>query len=408
MSLKSPSPKASHQFVLHAGTMLHKYGAPSHRLERVLTKVSADLGLQGVFLYTPTGLLVSLADEDGEYTYLRRVEGGAMHVDRMIRLDDILDDLSDGKLSIEQASTALMELEKSTQPYHWTMFVFACTVASALVAILFRGSLVEIGAAAFIGGLISILQEIHDRKDWQVGSLEPLSGLIASVGALLIAHYIVPMDHRLPTLAALILMIPGLRLTMALTELAVGHWSSGVSRLAGASVSLLTLIAGVGIGWRVAGGLSNLPEPSSVAEFAIPEFWQWIAILLGPISFAIIFQARWPQWPIITLVGFCGFVSSKIASEAFGNEVAAFAGALVVGVGSNFYARVRDRPALVPFVPGILILVPGSLGYRSLTAFLENQTIAGVDFAFRMLIVGVSLVAGILTANAVLPPKRLL
>ena len=70
--------------------------------------------------------------------------------------------------------------------------------------------------------------------------------------------------------------------------------------------------------------------------------------------------------------------------------------------------RIRDRPALVTLTPGILVLVPGSLGYRSLTAFLDNDTIAGIDFAFQMVIVAVSLVGGILTANAIVPPRRIL
>ena len=89
-------------------------------------------------------------------------------------------------------------------------------------------------------------------------------------------------------------------------------------------------------------------------------------------------------------------------------EVGAFGGAVVVGVGSNLYARLRDRPALVPLTPGIIVLDPGSLGYRSLTAFLDRETMAGVDFAFGMVIVAAALVGGILTANVVMPPRRIL
>jgi uncharacterized membrane protein YjjP (DUF1212 family) len=409
MILPDVQPKPTHELILRAGSLLHSYGTPSHRLERVLTKISADLGMRGVFLYTPTGLLVSLTDEDGERTYLRRVDGGGSQIDRLIRLDDILDDLSDGKLTVAQAIDQLEQLEKSPQPYNWVLFVAACTLASAAVAILFRGNLPEVLAAAGIGAIIGLLQVVHEVRRWQVGSLEPLSGLVASVCSLSLAHYVTPLDDRLPTLAALIVMIPGLRLTMALTELAVGHWSSGVARLAGASVSLLTLIVGVGLGWRIAGSFRNLPvlDPNQLVV-THTDLWQWTAILVAPITFAILFQARWPQWPIIVAVSVTGFIASKLASQQWGIEVGAFAGALTVGLGSNLYARFRDRPALVPFVPGILILVPGSLGYRSLTAFLENQTLAGIDFAFRMMIVGVSLVAGILTANALIPPKRLL
>lgn len=55
----------------------------------------------------------------------------------------------------------------------------------------------------------------------------------------------------------------------------------------------------------------------------------------------------------------------------------------------------------------MIVLVPGALGYRSLTALLDQQTVQGVDIAFDTLIIGVSLVGGLLASNALLPPRRI-
>jgi uncharacterized membrane protein YjjB (DUF3815 family) len=88
--------------------------------------------------------------------------------------------------------------------------------------------------------------------------------------------------------------------------------------------------------------------------------------------------------------------------------VAPFLGALAVGVVGNAYARTADRPALVAITPGLLVLVPGSLGYRSLTSFLEQGVVEGMDGAFRTGFVAISLVCGLLAANLVLPPRRIL
>ena len=63
---------------------------------------------------------------------------------------------------------------------------------------------------------------------------------------------------------------------------------------------------------------------------------------------------------------------------------------------------------MVPVAPGMLILVPGSLGYRSLTALLDRQTVEGVEFAFGMMLVAMALVGGLLAASAIVPPKRIL
>jgi uncharacterized membrane protein YjjB (DUF3815 family) len=90
----------------------------------------------------------------------------------------------------------------------------------------------------------------------------------------------------------------------------------------------------------------------------------------------------------------------------FGSELGAFLGALVIGGASNLYARVTDRPALVPATPGLLLLVPGSLGYRSLTSFLDREPVAGAEWAFSTGLVAVSIAGGLLAASALLPPRR--
>jgi uncharacterized membrane protein YjjB (DUF3815 family) len=58
-------------------------------------------------------------------------------------------------------------------------------------------------------------------------------------------------------------------------------------------------------------------------------------------------------------------------------------------------------------VPGILMLVPGSVGFRSLIALLERQALAGVETAFSTVLTAVALVAGLLIAGVLAPERRL-
>jgi len=213
-----------------------------------------------------------------------------------------------------------------------------------------------------------------------------------------------PIDDRLVTLAALIVLVPGFPLTIAMTELAMGHLSAGVARLAGALVTMLTLFLGVAIAWRIGGSWRTLPE----AAWQPHEAAGWVAGAVAPILFAVVFRARLPQWPVIVAVSFAGFAVSRIATATMGVEVGSFLGALAIGCGSNLYARLCNRPAMVPLTPGMIILVPGSLGYRSLAALLDQQTLQGIDGAFGTIIIVMSLVGGLLASNAVLPPRRML
>jgi uncharacterized membrane protein YjjB (DUF3815 family) len=103
----------------------------------------------------------------------------------------------------------------------------------------------------------------------------------------------------------------------------------------------------------------------------------------------------------IVLAGVTAFVTARYAGRAMGEELGAFLGALVVGAGSNLLERLRRASAMVTQVPGLLILVPGSIGFRSVTSLLGNETVAGIDTAFHVAIIGISLAAGLLAGNVV-------
>jgi uncharacterized membrane protein YjjB (DUF3815 family) len=130
--------------------------------------------------------------------------------------------------------------------------------------------------------------------------------------------------------------------------------------------------------------------------------------MIAPAAFGVLFKVPISQWPIIFVVAIGGFLISSSVGSAVSAETGSFCGALFVGCAGNLYARLRNRPAMTAQTPGLLILVPGSIGYRSLTAMLESQTLEGIALAFSMILIAGSLVGGLLTANLILPPKRIL
>lgn len=109
----------------------------------------------------------------------------------------------------------------------------------------------------------------------------------------------------------------------------------------------------------------------------------------------------------VVVTGLTGFAAARWGGAVL-EDFGPFLGALAVGLASHVYARAVDRPALVLQTPGILLLVPGSLGYRSLQSFLEDDVVRAVDGAFRTGLVAAALVRGLLAANLILPPRRVL
>lgn len=397
--------KPEYAFLIEVGLLLHRHGTPSYRLERVLTKLSRKLGIEGTFLYTPTTLTFSFCEGDRESIFLRRIDSGNVAADKLIGFDETLEAFEAGRINLHTARQQLAQIDAAPPPYPFWLTAIGSATTCGSVAVLLGGGWLEVFAAVLLGMLTLLLDNLHRLRQWEVGLLEPLAGLAAGLGAVGLAQLLGPLDDRLVTLAALIVIIPGLRITVALTELAVGHLSAGVARLAGAGVSLLTLSVGVGLAWRIADPWRQLP---TLPVLPLPIHWQWVALGIAPLGFAVMFRTRIVQWPLVAAVAIAGFLTSRTVGLQLGPEGGAFLGAMVVEIGSNFYARMRNRPALVPSTPGIIMLVPGSIGYRSVTAFLDHDPLSGIDFATNMLLVAAALVGGILAANVIYPPKRIL
>jgi uncharacterized membrane protein YjjB (DUF3815 family) len=207
------------------------------------------------------------------------------------------------------------------------------------------------------------------------------------------------------TMAGLIVLVPGFTLTIALTELSTRHLLSGTARLSGAFMTFLGITFGVALGNTLA--IRVFGDYARLQSEAIPPWTNLIALVVAPVAFTILLKAEERDIPWLVLMGILAFYGSRLGTNVFGPELGAFVGAFVVGTASNVFARLLDRPSQVLIVPGILLLVPGSIGYRSLNALMEREVVSGIETAFSMLVIAVSLVAGLLMSNAVTPRRSL-
>jgi uncharacterized membrane protein YjjB (DUF3815 family) len=232
----------------------------------------------------------------------------------------------------------------------------------------------------------------------------PLSAIAASALAIIAARLLSPVSVYVATLAGLIVLFPGLTFTIAIRDLATRNLVSGTAQLTAAALVFLELGFGVALGSQI-GRL--LPATHLATQAApLPGWSQWIAVVVSSIAFAVLLKARRRDIDWIVLAGIVSFAGARAGATLLGAELGGFVGALILGVASNLYGRLLDRTSMVPLVPGLLILVPGTVGFGSLSKFLESDVVSGVATAFKMALIAVALVTGLLLSNIVLPPRR--
>ena len=200
------------------------------------------------------------------------------------------------------------------------------------------------------------------------------------------------------------MLLPGLTLTVAMTEVTADHLVSGTARLTGAIVTFIALGFGIAMGRRVV-ELALGATPAGIGA-ALPPWTEGLAVLVAPLALTVLLRAHPRDAGWILGAGILSYAGGLIGARALGPELGLFVGALVAGVTSNLYGRALARSPSVTLVPSLLLLVPGSIGFRSLGALLDREVVDGVEAAFRMVLMVAALVAGLLIANIAAPPER--
>lgn len=399
-------PAEAEAFILTLAEALHAHGAAAHRLEGMLTLVARRLGTEARFYSTPTAVMVSFGQVVEGRTCLLRVQPGAIDLEKLSLLYETTVSVIRGELGPEAGRVRVAVIVSAPPRHGAAAIILSFAFSSAAAAVLFGGGAPEVATSGAVGLLVGVIERAASR--WAAGSsvVEPLAAAVAAVAAPLAARVVGPLSTLIVTLAGVVMLLPGLAITTAMTELATRNLASGTARFAGALVRLLGLGFGVALGAGLVALLPPLPPPPPVTESSAPALAA--AVLVAALAASAFLQARPRDLGWILAAGGLGFAGTRLGARPLGPELGAFAGAVLLGLSSNAFARALDRPAAVLLVPGLILLVPGSIGLRSVFSLLENDIVSGVEAAFKMVLVSTALAAGLLFANIALPPRRAL
>jgi len=393
-------------FVMELGAALHRFGTPADRLEATMGAVARQLSLEAQILSTPTSVMAGFGPLAQQQTFLVRVEPGEVNLEKLADLDRVAGEVGRGELAVPDGVGQVRDISARPARYPDALAVLAFALLSAGVAVFFAGGWYEIAVSGAIGLVIGFLSLAFRRS--VAGSR--VFELVAAFAAAAMAHGAVaagmPVSPRIALLAGLIALLPGLTLTLAITELATRNLVSGTARLTAAATVFLEITFGVALGEMVMTRLVGGAAGAAAAAAPLPAWAEPCALAVVVPAIMVGFAAHPRQLAAIAVACAAAFYSARLGTELLTPELGAALGGFALAAGSNAYARLADRPAMVPLVPGLLLLVPGSMGLRSLSSLLQRDVVSGIDTAFAMMLVAVALVAGLLMANASIRPHR--
>jgi uncharacterized membrane protein YjjP (DUF1212 family) len=389
-------------FIEKLARALHRYGYTAQATEDALTAICKQLNIRGEFFATPTAIFATLEAPGHEDTFLIRVEPGNVNLEKLSRLDRLAHEVAGGVVSVPDASRLIDEIRATLPRYRGKTTVVAAVVASACSARFFGGGWREVVTCGVIGCITGLLSLIA-RRDKRFQMFEPVAAFCAGVVACVAAAYLAPISLFIATCGGLIILLPGLTVTTAISELATQHLASGTARMMSALIVFLPIGFGLAVGLKL--GMGTLHPDVEATSIALPTWTLFVALALAPLGFMARFQAHPRDAVPIVLICALAFGAARIGAELMGIANGAFAGALAVGVASGLYSRWKGQPALVTSTVGIIMLVPGSVGFRSITNVIARDPVAGIQTALTMVVTAVAIVTGLLLARVIVPRR---
>ena len=374
------------------------------RIEEGIDAFTARFGFEGAATATGTSIFLSIARGELRHTEVIRVRSGSPDFTRAVALHRLLERVDAGELTARDAADRLERLLAWRPPSSLPATVVASALLSASSALLLRADRVEFALIAVLGAVVGgVLHLVGGRAQ-----LQPLATVLLAAVASAAAHGFDVLhlaDIRpVPVLvAALVILFPGWRLTVAMSELAQGHWTSGSGRFMAAVTTLLLLVTGVVVGQQVV----DSPERARLvlpAAGVLPAWARVLSPLAAGLAMTWLFDARRRDTAWIMLTCVVTSTAAALGGRWLGSSAGAFVGAFTATAVSGILARHLRLPYAVLQQPAVVLLVPGTIGFLSFGSLVDQNVTRAVTTLFQMLTVALTLSIGALLARVALAP----
>lgn len=372
------------------------------RIEDGIRELAASLGFQAECNATATSVLLTVSRGERQWTEVIRTYQQGPDFARAVALHRLLDRVRAGELSPDEGADRLQQLLAWKHEPSTLMMMVASGMLSASAALLLRAQLTEFALAFALGALVGWSLIFVGRRE-HLAALAPVA-MAALTSAIAFSALRLGLESVRPVatlIAALVIFLPGWRMTVAMTELASGHWTSGAGRFLAAITTLLLLIVGVVVGQQATRSVEDI---ALTAATVLPAWVRVLAPLLAGVALTYMFNARRRDMTWIALMCVITSLASFLGGRWLGSTASAFVGAFTAMAVGALLARRLRLPYPVLQQPATLMMVPGSLGFLSMGSLLDQNVTVAIQTGFQMLFVALTLALGAMTAQVALRP----
>lgn len=391
--------------ILRLVKSLQSSGLQIYNTEQIMTDVSDSLEVDTEFFISPNSIFVSFDKQLPQKNILTKSNDEDWNFEKLQALDTLTRDVIAKEITVEAALKEIDRIETIPNRYSKLTTIFSFGLSSGSAAVLFGGGYRESIVAAIIGFLVGFLLVSGSQLKSVMYIITFISAFLAIIIAKLGLLTLGPFSEQIAVITGIVVLIPGFSLTIGMTELARGHAISGNARLSKTIITFLMLVLGMTMGAEILQLLQV--NPISGPSEKLPLWTEFIALIFIPYGFVVLFRAHLSTFKWMFLSILISFLFYKYGPLFFDPKIVLFLASIILVIFCNLISRKIKLINSIMLVPAVMVLVPGSVGLKSLNTIINNEALFGIENAFETIFLTIALVAGIIIGNAIVPPRKL-
>ncbi len=388
--------------LLNIGEEMLLSGAEVSRAEESINKMGYAFGATRVDAFIITSsLVVTVHNAQGEaFTQTRRVRHIGTDIERLHRLNKLSRDICSG-LCYEDAEAAFEKI-KNTKSYPFLFHLFAYGFISAAFALFFGGGAIDSVCSFFIGIVLSLVGALTEKRDLNAIFARFLSAFSATLLAFIAVKLGILDSADFVIIGNIMLLIPGVGITVALRDMFVGDSLSGIIR----TIEALLLAFSIALGYFFSAFLMHNATDATLIADPNPIL-QTITGCIGSTGFAILYNIRNKRLLFAAVGGLLSWALFLLLGFAINDEIVRY---LIVSAFISIYAEIMARAMKTPKTTFIIIslipLIPGSALYYTMRAAFSGDVLTFAEKGVQTLGYAGALAAGIIVVAGIMKLLR--
>lgn len=232
---------------LKAGEIMLTSGAEIYRVEETIVRICKSYDTYCESFVLPTGIFISVRDSEGSmHTAFKRINNRNVDLHRIDRVNSLSRSLQANRPEYESVLKSLEDIE-SVRQHPFPARLLAASASSFGFTILFQGTWLDGAAAAIIGAVAYMVNELMARKNLYLFLELFVAGILAGFMSIVAVRLFSGLNEYKIIIGSIMLYLPGVSITNGIKDALYGDLVASLTRLGEALLHVTVLAVGVGI-----------------------------------------------------------------------------------------------------------------------------------------------------------------